>query len=141
MIESINETQQSISLNSNVLFSDDPIRTRCFNCCNGFEHEEGTGTFTISKPGIYEVLFRANITSATVGDVLGLVLTSNGENLIGTQMDYTVATANVNLGVYSQRLIKVCCNSSKTIAVKNNSETLTTPMLVENANIIVKKIA
>lgn len=141
MIESINETQQSVNLNSNVLFSDDTVRTRCFNCCNGFEHEEGSGTYTISKPGLYEILFRANITSATTGDILGLVLTSNGENLTGTQMDYTVATANVNLGVNTQRLIKICCNSSKTIAVKNNSETLTTPMLVTNANIIIKKIA
>lgn len=140
MIESINEASQEVAINSNVLFSNDSVRTRCANCCGFLEHEQGSGLFTLTKNGIYEILFRANIASATANDVLGLVMTSNGENLNGTQMDYTVATANVNLGVYAQRLIRVC-NGSKTIAIKNDSTTNTTPMLVENANIIVKKIA
>lgn len=141
MIESVYENQQSVTLNSNVLFSDDIVRTRCFNCCNGFEHENNSGIFTISKPGVYKIDFNGNITSATVGDILGLVLSSNGENLTGTQMDYTVTTANENRTVSVSKLIKICCNSSKTISVKNNSETNTTPLLIENANIIITKIS
>lgn len=140
MIESINEAQQSVSTNANVLFANDVIRTRSATCCGFLEHEEGSGLFTLSKNGIYEVLFGANITSATANDVLGLVITSNGEELTGTQMDYTVATASVNQGVSARRLVRVC-NGSKTIAIKNNSTTNTTPLLVETANIIIKKIA
>ncbi len=140
MIQSTNELEQSVAINSNVLFSSDTIRTRNASCCGFLEHEEGSGLFTLTKTGIYEILFRANITSATANDVLGLVMTSNGENLTGTQMDYTVATASVNQEVSATRLVRIC-NGSKTIAIKNNSTTNTTPMLVENANIIIKKLA
>ena len=140
MIESTNELQQSVAINSNVLFSNDTLRTRNATCCGFLEHEEGSGLFTLTKNGIYEILFKANITSVTANDVLGLVITSNGENLTGTQMDYTVATASINQGISASRLIRIC-NGSKTIAIKNNSTTNTTPMLVENANIIIKKIA
>lgn len=140
MIQSTNETSQEIAINSNVLFANDTIRTRNATCCGFLEHEEGSGLFTLTKNGIYEIIFRANITSATAGDVLGLIMTSNGENTPGTQMDYTVATASVNEGVSATRLVRIC-NGSKTIAIKNNSTTNTTPMLVENANIIIKKIA
>lgn len=140
MIQSTNELEQSVAINSNVLFSSDTIRTRNASCCGFLEHEEGSGLFTLTKTGIYEVLFRANITSATANDILGLVVTSNGENLTGTQMDYTVATASVNQEVSATRLVRIC-NGSKTIAIKNNSTTNTTPMLVENANIIIKKLA
>jgi hypothetical protein len=140
MIESTNELQQSVAINSNVLLSSDTLRTRNASCCGFLEHEEGSGLFTLTKNGIYEILFRANITSATANDVLGLVMTANGENLTGTQMDYTVATASVNQEVSATRLVRIC-NGSKTIAIKNNSTTNTTPMLVENANIIIKKLA
>lgn len=138
MIQSTNELQQSVAINSNVLFSNDTLRTRNASCCGFLEHEEGSGLFTLTKNGIYKITFRTNIASATANDVLGLVMISNGENLTGTQMDYTVATANVNQEVSTTRLVYVC-NGSKTIAIKNNSTTNTTPMLVENSNIIIEK--
>lgn len=141
MIESINELQQEVTIGSNILFSDDVLRTRCANCCGFLEHEEGSGLFTLTKCGIYEILFRANITSATAGDVLGFTITVDGEPITGTQMDYTVATADENMGVSAFRLIRVCGDTSKTISVRNNSLENTTPALVENANIIIKKIA
>lgn len=141
MIESINELQQEVTIGSNILFSDDVLRTRCANCCGFLEHEEGSGLFTLTKCGIYEILFRANITSATAGDVLGFTITVDGEPITGTQMDYTVATADENMGVSTFRLIRVCGDTSKTISVRNNSLENTTPALVENANIIIKKIA
>lgn len=141
MINSIYEEQQEVLVNDNVLFDDDVVRTRCFSCCNGFEHEEGSGLFTISKCGVYEVLFRANITSETPGDILRFAIATDGEALPGTQMEYEVEVADVLMGIESHRLIKVCNNASKTISIKNNSEMLTTPALVENANIIIKKIA
>lgn len=140
MIESINEATQEVAINSNILFANDVLRTRCANCTGFLNHEQGSGQFTLTKNGIYEILFRANITSATANDVLGLAMTSNGEELIGTQMDYTVATANVNQGVYTHRLVRVC-NGARTIAIKNNSTTNTTPMIIKNANIIIKKVA
>ena len=38
MIESINEASQQVAINSNVLFSNDSVRTRCANCCGFLEH-------------------------------------------------------------------------------------------------------
>lgn len=141
MIESINELQQEVAIGSNVLFSDDVLRTRCANCCGFLEHEEGSGLFTLTKCGIYEILFRANITSATAGEELSFVITVNGEPVTGTQIDETIATADANTGVSTFRLVRVCGDSAKTISIRNNSVTNTTPALVENANIIIKKIA
>ena len=39
MIESINEASQEVAINSNVLFSNDSVRTRCASCQGFLEHE------------------------------------------------------------------------------------------------------
>ena len=141
MIESVNVTQQEVPIGSNVLFSLDTLKTKGFNCCNGFEHISNSGLFTISKPGIYEILFKANVTSATAGDTLSFAISLNGEAIPATVVDSTVATAEDNIGITTFTLVRICVNSSKTISIRNVSEVNTTPALVEDALIIVKKIA
>lgn len=137
MINSIYEDTQTIEVGGNVIFNSDVVRTRCFNCRNGFEHNDNSGLFTLSKCGIYEILFNANISSPSAG-AISLAIASNGEVLPGTQMDYTVTDATIFGNVSASRLVRICNNSSKTITITNNG---TLPVTAENSSIIIKKVA
>lgn len=137
MIDSVYDIPQTVIQNGNVLFASDAVRTASANCCGWLQHENGSGQFTLTKSGIYEIMFNANITSATAG-ALALIMKSNGENLIGTEMDYTVATANTYQNVSTSRLVRVCNDGARTITLTNITAN---NMLVKNANIIIKKIA
>ena len=137
MINSVNEAVQTVNANDNVLFATDVIRTRSATCCGWLHHSTGSGLFQITRPGIYKINFNANITSATAG-ALALTFKANGEQMIGTEMDTTVATANSYQNVSASRLVRVCGNGSTTITI-GNIGTLAT--LIKNANIIIEKIA
>lgn len=137
MINSVNEAVQNVNANDNVLFATDVIRTRSATCCGWLEHSAGSGIFQLTKPGIYKIDFNANITSATAG-ALALAFKANGEQMIGTEMDVTIATANTNQNVSATRLVRICGNGSTTITI-GNVGTLAT--LVKNANIVIEKIA
>ena len=138
MINSVNVPQQTVALNANVLFATDRVRTNACGCGGSIQHDAGSGQFVLSRPGIYEVEFNANV-SATAAGPTALAIRSNGEAVGGTEMDYTVVTANVFQGVSASTLIRVPCGASKTITVGNVSPTA--PILVKYANIIIKRLS
>lgn len=137
MINSTNIAEQTVATNGNILFANTQVRTCSANCCNGWlNHNAGSGIFQIIKPGIYEIQFNTNVSSATAG-VINLAISSNGEILQGSQMNTTNVANNV-YNVSSNRLIRVCGNGSTTLSVSNvgaNDITITNP------NIIIKKVA
>ena len=57
-----------------------------------------------------------NVTASAIGAV-ALSIKQNGEPISGTEMDYTVATANVYQNVGATTLIAVPAGSSVTISV------------------------
>ena len=144
MIESVINTPVALSSNSSVVtFTTDDLRTRSANCCGWLNHSAGSTQYQITMPGLYEVRFNANVTSATVGDV-ALGIKSNGELLSGTEMDYTVATANAYGNVSANRQFRICGNGSTTITVgslASNGTTATQIPLVKNASLIIERIA
>lgn len=145
MINSVQETAITLASNTaNISFSTDVVRTRSANCCGGWlNHSAGSTQYQITCPGIYEIQFSANVTSATAG-VTALGIKSNGELLSGTEMDYTVATANAYNRVSASRLIRICGNSSTTITVGSLptiDATATQIPSVKNASLIIKKVA
>jgi hypothetical protein len=146
MINSVQEIALTLASNSaNIPFSTDVVRTRSANCvCNGWlNHSTGSTQYQITEPGIYEILFNTNVTSATVGQT-ALSIKANGETLSGTEMDYTIATANVYSSVSANRLIRVCGNGSTTITVGSVATvggTDTQIPIVKNSSLIIKKIA
>lgn len=79
MINSIATAIQTVANGQNVLFTTDRVRTKSCQCaCKGWlAHDVGSGLFTLTKQGIYEVEYTANITSETVG-VASLELEQNG---------------------------------------------------------------
>ena len=144
MINSVQETALTLTSNiANIPFASDVVRTRSANCCGWLNHSAGSTQYQITEPGIYEVMFNTNVTSATAG-ITGLGIKANGELLSGTEMDYTVATANTYGNVSANRLIRICGNGSTTITVGSipTVETTATQIpTVKNASLVIKKVA
>ena len=144
MINSINDTILVLSSNTaNIPFSTDVVRTRSANCCGWLNHATGSTQYQITESGVYEILFNTNVTSADTG-VVALGIEANGELLSGTEMDYTVATADAYGSVSANRLIRVCGNGSTTITVGSlatSGTTATQIPTVKNSSLIIKKIA
>jgi len=143
MINSVQETALTLASNtSNIAFSSDVVRTRNANCCGFLNHSVGSTQYQLTEAGIYEIMFNTNVTSATAG-VTALGIKANGELLSGTEMDYTVATANAYGNVSANRLIRICGNGSTTITVGSlatSGATATQIPIVKNASLIIKRI-
>lgn len=144
MINSVQETALTLASNtSNIAFSSDVVRTRNANCCGFLNHSIGSTQYQLTEAGIYEIMFNTNVTSDTVG-VIALGIKANGEVLSGTEMDYTVATANAYGNVSANRLIRICGNGSTTITVGSlatSEATATQIPIVKNSSLIIKKVA
>ena len=137
MINSVAQATQAVAVNSNVLFTSSPVRTKSSTSpCGWLQHTDGTGSFTLTKPGIYEVEYNADITSTDTGQA-SLVLENNGVAIPGTQSIYTVATASALGNVSATTLVQVPCGSQETITLVNNS---TLALNVQDANITIKKL-
>lgn len=143
MINSVQETALTLAGNAaNIPFASDVVRTRSANCCGWLNHSAGSTQYQIMKPGVYEIMFNTNVTSAAAG-IASLGINANGELLSGTEMDYTVATANAYGNVSANRLIRVCGNGSTTITVGSIptvGATATQIPTVKNASLIIKRI-
>lgn len=137
MINSYSVPVQSVNAGQNVLFTNDRCRTKSCQCGGWLSHESGSGLFTISKPGYYEIQYNANITSTDTGEI-SLVLELNGEAISGTNAIYNVATAGVVGHVSASALICVPCGCCVTVSLGNNGANTVS---VQDANIIIKKNA
>lgn len=142
-INSVQDAAVTLASNTaNIAFTTDVVRTRSANCCGWLNHATGSSQFQITTPGVYEIMFNANVTSAAVGQV-ALGIRQNGELLSGTEMDADVETAGVYTNVSANRQIRVCGNASATITVGSlptiNATTTQIPT-VKNASLIIKKI-
>ena len=84
-----------------------------------------------------ELQFNANVTAGAAG-ATALVLKLNGEAIGGTEMDYTVVTADVYQNVSADTLVPVPSGTSLTVSVGNVSAG---EVLVKDANLIIKKVA
>lgn len=142
MLNVINIPAQEVAANQNIIFNNTRVKSRRCGCQSGWlNHIEGSGLFTITnrsnQPMAVELQFNANITAAAAG-ATALVLKLNGESIGGTEMDYTVVTADVYQNVSADTLIPVPAGTSLTISAGNISAGAVT---VKDANLIIKKVA
>lgn len=75
MIQSVRELPITLTSNTaSLTFTDDDVRTRSCNCCNGWLcHQEGSPLYQLLEGGYYQIDFNANVSSTTAGVVaLGL---------------------------------------------------------------------
>ena len=142
MLNVINVPAQTVAANQNIIFNSTRVKSRRCGSQNGWlNHIEGSGLITITnrgnQPMAVELQFNANVTASTAG-AIALALKLNGENIGGTEMDYTVVTADVYQNVSADTLIPVPAGTSLTISTGNIS---TGAVLVKDANLIIKKVA
>lgn len=142
MLNVIAKSAQTVAVNQNVVFTNTRVKSRRCVCSSGWlNHDDGSGLFEVTNRGnlpmAVEVEFNANVSAAAAG-ATALTIELNGEAIGGTEMDYTVATAEVYQNVKASTLIAIPAGSSFTISVGNIS---TDAVLVKDANIIIKKLA
>ena len=142
MLNVIAREAQQISANQNVIFTSTRVKSRRCGCSNGWlNHIDGSGLFTITnrsnQPMAVELQFNGNITASAAGET-ALVLELNGEAIGGTEMDYTVVTADVYQSISASTLIPVPAGTSLTVSVGNISAGA---VLVKDANLIIKKLS
>lgn len=142
MLNVIAKAEQTVAANQNVIFNDTRVKSRRCGCSSGWlNHVKGSGLFTITNrtnlPMAVEVEFNGNVTAAAAG-ATALVIELNGEAIGGTEMDYTVVTANTYQNVGASTLIPVPAGSSLTVSIGNISAGA---VLVKDANVIIKKLA
>lgn len=140
MAEYTADTVQTVGVNQNVLFTSDAV---CGNC--SIMHRQGSGLITLR--GItkqcrarFKVFFSGNIAIPTGGVVapIALSIATNGEGVNSTSMIQTPAAANQFNNVASAIFLDVPAGCCTQISVKNIS---TQPINVQNANLIVERVA
>ena len=131
---------QIVGIDQNVLFTETAVRGN-----GSIMHREGSGIVTLRAlttqcRARFKVSFGANIavpTGETVG-AISLALAINGEAVPTSSMIETPAAVEEFNNVYSSLFIDVpngCCTQ---ISVENTS---TIPIGVQNANLIVERVA
>lgn len=140
MINAINNTQQTVLPGANILFNGSNVRTRsCSSCCGWLNHNINSGLFEITKSGIYEITFSANV-APTVAGPITLNITNGGENIIGGEMQTPGTTEGVFENVSATILVEVPCNCCDTFTIKNNIPT--NPITVGiGPSIVITKVA
>ncbi len=140
MINAINNVQQTVQPGANVLFNGSNVRTRsCSSCCGWLNHNINSGLFEITKPGIYEITAKADV-SPTVAGAITLNITNSGENIIGGELRALGTTVGEFETVSASILVEVPCNCCDTFTLKNN--TPTNPITVDiSPSFIIKKLA
>ena len=130
---------QTVAVNQNVLFTETPV---CGG--RGIYHREGSGLVTAKGVGQcrarYRVTFGANIAVPTGGTVeaISLAIAINGEPVAASVMTVTPAAVEEFFNVSRSIFVDAPCGCCTDISVENVSAQ---PILVENANLIVERVA
>jgi hypothetical protein len=139
-MEIIANAVQTVAANQNVYFTD---TVACGGC--SIVHREGSGLVTLRGltnqcRARYKVTFNANVAIPTGGTVgpISLAVAAEGEPLVYSTMISTPTAVETFNNIGTTVVIDVprgCCYS---IAIRNIG---TDPIVVENANLIVERIA
>jgi len=139
-MEIIAVTEQTVLANQNVLFTD---TVTCGNC--SITHRSGSGLITLRGTtnqcrARYKVSFGGNIAIPTGGTVeaISIAIAIDGEGIASTTMIVTPAAVEEYFNVFGAIFIDVPKNCCLTASVRNTS---TQDILVQNANLIVERVA
>ena len=132
---------QTVAENQNVLFTETAVGSN-----NSMYHRDGSGLITLRAASStqcrarFKVSFGGNIavpTGETVGPI-SLALAINGETIASTVMIETPAAVEQFSNVFSAIFLDIPTGCCQTLSVKNISDT---PIEVQNANLIVERVA
>lgn len=139
MAEFVANAAQTVAANQNVIFTDTVI------CGNSITHRKDSGLVTVRGNtrqcrARYKAYFSGNIGLPTTGTLgaISIAISLDGEPIASSTMISTpVALGDLN-NVSVEIIIDVPCTCCETISVKN---TATQDVVVQNANLIVERIA
>ena len=133
--------QQTVAPNQVILFTDTPVRGN-----NSIMHREGSGL--VSLRGLtccqarvrFRVSFGANIAIPAAGTVepISVAIAIDGEPVLSTEMIVTPAAGEEFFNVSRDVNIDVPAGCCVQVSVENTSAN---DILVENANLIVERVA
>jgi hypothetical protein len=139
-MEIIAVAEQTVLANQNVLFTD---TVTCGNC--SIAHRDGSGLVTLrgntnQSRARYRVSFGSNIAIPTGGTVeaIQIALALEGEGIASSTMIVTPAAVENYFNVFGALFVDVPRNCCLTVSVKNTS---TQSILVQNANLIIERVA
>ena len=139
-MEIIAVATQTVAENQNVLFTDS---VTCGNC--SITHRDGSGIVTLRGTtnqcrARYKVTFGGNIAIPTGGTVeaISLAIAIDGEGLGSSTMIVTPAAVEEYFNVFGAMFIYVPKSCCITVSVTNTS---TQDILVQNANLIIERVA
>lgn len=139
-MEIIAVATQTVAENQNVLFTDS---ITCGNC--SITHRDGSGIVTLRGTtnqcrARYKVTFGGNIAIPTGGTVeaISLALAIDGEGLGSSTMIVTPAAVEEYFNVFGAMFIDVPKGCCLTVSIQNTS---TQSILVQNANLIIERVA
>ena len=131
---------QTVAANQNVLFTDTVTNGNC-----SITHRPGSGLVTLRGTTTqcrarYKVSFGGNIAIPTGGTVeaIQIALSVDGEGLASSTMIVTPAAVEEYFNVFGAMFIDVPKGCYLTVSVKNTS---TQDILVQNANLIIERVA
>ena len=131
---------QTVAANQNVLFTETAVPGSC-----SILHRDGSGLVTLRGltrqcRARFKVTFGGNIAIPTTGAVgsIRLAIAIDGEPVPTTTMIATPSSGEEYFNVFSAIYLDVPAGCCITIAVENIS---TQPILVQNANLIVERVA
>ncbi len=140
MVEITNVALQTVAVGQNVVFNETPVRG---NSCT--MHREGSGLVTLRGitnqcRALYKITFGGNIAIPTGGTVgpISVAIAVDGEPLGSATAIVTPAAVEEFGNIFVSVLVAVprgCCVNA---AVENTS---TIPISVQNANLIVDRVA
>lgn len=136
MINAVNPIDQTVQPTANVIFTGCNVRTNACGCNGWLSHNDNSGLFTLTKPGIYKIHFNANV-APTVAGAITLNITNAGENIAGGEMKTAGTTVGTLENIASEVLVRVPCNTSVVITVKNN--TATNPITVSQPSLTITR--
>lgn len=139
-MEIIAVAEQTVAANQNILFTDAVTRGNC-----SIAHRSGSGLINLRGTteqcrARYRVSFGGNIAIPTGGTVeaIQVALAIDGEGVASSTMIVTPAAVEEYSNVFGALFIDVPRNCCLTVSVKNTS---TQDILVQNANLIVERVA
>lgn len=139
-MEIIAVAEQTVLANQNVLFTD-VVTSGNFS----ISHRDGSGLITLRGNtnqcrARYKVSFGGNIAVPTGGTVeaISIALALEGEGIASSTMIVTPAAVEEYFNVFGSMFIDVPRGCCLTVSVKNTS---TQSILVQNANLIVERVA
>lgn len=139
-MEIIAVATQTVAANQNVLFTDTVTNGNC-----SINHRNGSGLVTLRGTTTqcrarYKVSFGGNIAIPTGGtvDAIQVALAIDGEGLASSTMIVTPAAVEEYFNVFGAMFIDVPKGCCLTVSVTNTS---TQDILVQNANLIIERVA